>query len=190
MNIRFLERGGKQWFGGGIDLTPYYPVKSEIVSFHKKLKQVCDKHNPKYYPEFKKKCDEYFYIKHRGESRGVGGIFFDYLSEHLEATFDFVQDVGKCFTSIYIPLLAQNKDHSYSNRQREFQLIRRGRYVEFNLVYDRGTLFGLETEGRIESILMSLPPLVKWDYNYQFDNSAAKANLEEFLVPKNWVDLE
>ena len=158
MNIRYLERGGNQWFGGGIDLTPYYPYKADIITFHKQLKAVCDKHDPAYYPEFKKKCDEYFFIKHRNEARGVGGIFFDYLSNDLEKTFQFVQDVGNAFNSLYIPFLSSYKKKTYSEEQKEFQQIRRGRYVEFNLVYDRGTLFGLETQGRIESILMSLPP--------------------------------
>ena len=190
MNIRYLERGGNQWFGGGIDLTPYYPYKPDIITFHKQLKAVCDKHDPAYYPEFKKKCDEYFFIKHRNEARGVGGIFFDYLSNDLEKTFQFVQDVGNVFNSLYIPFLSSYKKKTYSEKQKEFQQIRRGRYVEFNLVYDRGTLFGLETQGRIESILMSLPPQVRWNYNHQNMAESPEAELSKFLVPQDWANME
>jgi len=190
MNVRYLERGEKQWFGGGIDLTPYYPVKSDIITFHKQLKIVCDNHNPAYYPEFKRKCDDYFFIKHRNEARGVGGIFFDYLSNDLEKTFEFVQDVGNAFNSLYIPLLSSYKNKVYSEEQRAFQQIRRGRYVEFNLVYDRGTLFGLETQGRIESILMSLPPQVRWNYNHQLKAGSPEAELSKFLVPQDWANME
>ena len=190
MNIRYLERGGNQWFGGGIDLTPYYPYKPDIITFHKQLKAVCDKHDPAYYPEFKKKCDEYFFIKHRNEARGVGGIFFDYLSDDLEKTFQFVQDIGNAFNSLYIPFLSSYKKKTYSEKQKEFQQIRRGRYVEFNLVYDRGTLFGLETQGRIESILMSLPPHVRWNYNHQDMAGSPEAELSKFLVPQDWANME
>ena len=190
MNVRYLERGEKQWFGGGIDLTPYYPVKTDIITFHKQLKIVCDNHNPEYYPEFKRQCDDYFFIKHRNEARGVGGIFFDYLSDNLEKTFEFVQDVGNAFNSLYIPLLSSYKNKVYSKEQRAFQQIRRGRYVEFNLVYDRGTLFGLETQGRIESILMSLPPQVRWNYNHQLKAGSPEAELSKFLVPQDWANME
>jgi len=190
MNVRYLERGEKQWFGGGIDLTPYYPVKTDIITFHKQLKIVCDNHNPEYYPEFKRQCDDYFFIKHRNEARGVGGIFFDYLSDNLEKTFEFVQDVGNAFNSLYIPLLSSYKNKVYSKEQRDFQQIRRGRYVEFNLVYDRGTLFGLETQGRIESILMSLPPKVRWNYNHQLKAGSPEAELSKFLVPQDWANME
>ncbi len=190
MNIRFLERGEKQWFGGGIDLTPYYPFKPDIITFHKQLKKVCDKHDPAYYSEFKKNCDEYFFIKHRNEARGVGGIFFDYLSDDLEKTFKFVLAVGKTFNSLYVPLLSRYKKKTYSDEQKEFQKIRRGRYVEFNLVYDRGTLFGLETQGRIESILMSLPPQVRWNYNHQSPAGTPEAELSNFLVPQDWANME
>ena len=190
MNIRYLERGEKQWFGGGIDLTPCYTVKSDIITFHKKLRSVCDKHDPAYYSEFKRKCDEYFFIKHRNEARGVGGIFFDYLSDDLEKTFQFVLDVGNTFNSLYIPFLSSYKKKTYSDKQKEFQQIRRGRYVEFNLVYDRGTLFGLETQGRIESILMSLPPQVRWNYNHQSEPGSPEVELSKFLVPQDWVKME
>ena len=189
MNIRYLERGDKIWFGGGVDLTPYYPEKSDIISFHKQLKEVCDRHNPDYYPEFKKNCDEYFYIKHRNEARGVGGIFFDYLSNNLEKSFQFVVDVGITFNKLYIPFIEKYKEKTYSKEQKEFQQIRRGRYVEFNLVYDRGTLFGLETQGRIESILMSLPPQVQWKYNHQIQPKSQESELAQFLVPQDWVSM-
>ena len=190
MNIRYLERGGKQWFGGGIDLTPFYPFKSDIINFHKQLKAVCDTHDPAYYPEFKKKCDEYFFIKHRKEARGVGGIFFDYLSDDLEKIFQFILDVGNTFNGLYTPFLSSYKNKVYSNEQKEFQQIRRGRYVEFNLVYDRGTLFGLETQGRIESILMSLPPQVRWKYNHQSIGGTPEAELPKFLVPQDWANMD
>ena len=190
MNVRYLERGEKQWFGGGIDLTPYYPVKTDIITFHKQLKIVCDNHNLEYYPEFKRQCDDYFFIKHRNEARGVGGIFFDYLSNNLEKTFEFVLDIGNAFNSLYIPLLSSYKNEVYSEEQRAFHQIRRGRYVEFNLVYDRGTLFGLETQGRIESILMSLPPQVRWNYNHQSKVRSPEAELSKFLVPQDWANME
>ena len=190
MNIRYLERGEKQWFGGGIDMTPYYPFKSDIITFHKKLRSVCDKHDPAYYSEFKRQCDEYFFIKHRNEARGVGGIFFDYLSDNLEKTFQFVLDVGNTFNGLYIPFLSSYKKKTYSDKQKEFQQIRRGRYVEFNLVYDRGTLFGLETQGRIESILMSLPPQVFWKYNHQSEPGSSEVELSKFLVPQDWANME
>jgi len=162
MNVRYLERGKKQWFGGGIDLTPFYPFEEDIVQFHKTLKETCDKHNAQYYPKFKKWCDEYFFIKHRNEPRGIGGIFFDYLTENLEQVFAFTADVGRAFLEVYLPIFQKRKKTPYSDKHREFQLYRRGRYVEFNLVYDRGTLFGLETDSRIESVLISLPPLTAW----------------------------
>ena len=186
MNIRYLERGEKQWFGGGIDLTPCYTVNSDIITFHKKLRSVCDKHDPAYYSEFKRKCDEYFFIKHRNEARGVGGIFFDYLSDDLEKTFQFVLDVGNTFNSLYIPFLSSYKKKTYSDKQKEFQQIRRGRYVEFNLVYDRGTLFGLQTGGRTESILMSMPPLARWEYNYTPTPGSAEEKLAGWLQPADW----
>jgi coproporphyrinogen III oxidase len=170
-NFRYLERGSKGWFGGGTDLTPYYPYLDDAKHFHFTLKNACDRFDASFYPRFKKWCDEYFFVKHRDEARGVGGLFFDYLTEEdgrsLESVFEFVQAVGRAFLPAYVPIASRRKAEAYTDREREFQLIRRGRYVEFNLVYDRGTTFGLETRGRAESILMSLPPLVKWVYDYR-----------------------
>ena len=173
-NFRYLERGSSGWFGGGTDLTPYYPYIEDAVHFHRTLKQACDRFDLSFYPRFKKSCDEYFFIKHRDEARGVGGIFFDYLtgeqtdpaqppaSRGIEFIFQLVRDVGQAFLPAYLPIAERRKDEAYTETERAFQLIRRGRYVEFNLVYDRGTHFGLETRGRAESILMSLPPVVRW----------------------------
>lgn len=171
MNIRYFEMSnGTYWFGGGIDLTPHYVDKEDARFFHEKLKAVCDKHHPAYYKEFKPWADEYFYIKHRKETRGIGGIFFDHLSadngiskaERLE----FVKDVGLSFAPIYTHFMKKNAKLPYGEREKEWQMLRRGRYVEFNLVYDRGTKFGLETDGRIESILMSLPAQAGWEYDF------------------------
>ena len=188
MNIRYIERAGKGWFGGGIDLTPYYPNRLNIINFHKSLKKICDNHDIADYSKFKEECDNYFYIKHRNEARGVGGIFFDYLCDNPEQTFEFIKDVGYSFNDIYLPILAEQKDKDYSDNHREFQLYRRGRYVEFNLVYDRGTLFGLETQGRIESILMSLPPLTSWTYNWSPENNTPEAELYDIIKPHDWVN--
>ena len=189
MNVRYLERGEKKWFGGGIDLTPYYPFEEDIIYFHQTLKITCDKHDPTYYSKFKKWCDEYFFIKHRNEPRGIGGIFFDYLCEDLEKEFSFTTDVGRAFIKTYLPILEKRMNTSYSNHHRQFQFFRRGRYVEFNLVYDRGTLFGLETGGRIESILLSLPPLTAWKYNWAPEPGSPEARLYEVLTPREWVEL-
>lgn len=191
-NFRFFQQSnGDVWFGGGIDLTPYYLDEGDVRQFHKTLKEVCDRHDTSYYPRFKKWCDEYFYIKHRGETRGVGGLFFDHLSgnaDELEKIFDFVQDVANHFLKLYVPIVEKHRSDSYSDEQKRWQLLRRGRYVEFNLVYDKGTLFGLETNGRIESILMSLPTLARWEY----DHSPTLGTKEETLLqvlrsPKEWV---
>jgi len=190
MNIRYIERGDKGWFGGGMDLTPYYPNTSNIIDFHKSLKHICDDHTIADYSTFKSNCDEYFFIKHRNEARGVGGIFFDYLSEDSEGIFDFLQAMGMGFNQIYLPIFTENKDKPFTEEQREFQLYRRGRYIEFNLVYDRGTLFGLETQGRIESILMSLPPLTSWTYNWSPEPNTPEAELYEIIKPKDWVNVE
>lgn len=171
MNIRYFEMSsGDWWFGGGIDLTPHYVEKGDARWFHQQLKGVCDLHDPEYYSRFKKWADDYFYIKHRKETRGVGGIFFDRLNSQeangKEKLFGFIQDIGKAFTPIYTTLISQNKDKPYGEEEQEWQKLRRGRYVEFNLVWDKGTKFGLDTDGRTESILMSLPPLAAWEYNY------------------------
>ena len=189
MNVRYLERDEKKWFGGGIDLTPYYPFEEDIIQFHKTLKGACDRHDLGYHRQFKKWCDEYFFIKHRDEPRGVGGIFFDHQTENLEAAFAFTLEVGRTILPAYIPILEKRKDRPYLDRHREFQLYRRGRYVEFNLLYDRGTLFGLESGGRIESILMSLPPVTAWTYNWAPEPGSAEAKLYEILKPRDWAEI-
>jgi len=188
-NFRYFEMSNDDaWFGGGTDLTPYYLHDEDAVHFHKTLKAVCDKHSPDYYPKFKKWCDEYFFIKHRGESRGIGGLFFDYQRDDLENFFLFVQDCGNAFLDAYLPIVKRRMNEPFGEREKDFQLIRRGRYVEFNLVYDRGTLFGLETQGRTESILMSLPTLAKWEYNYAPEKGSREEKLVEILKkPKEWV---
>ncbi len=163
MNTRFICTT-KQWFGGGADLTPIYPNDKDTADFHASLKHVCDAYDEEYYAKFKNWCDEYFYLKHRKETRGVGGIFYDYLdSGSFEKDFSFTQDVGKTFLEIYAEIVARHKDKPWTEEQREYQLRKRGRYVEFNLLYDRGTKFGLMTDGNVEAILMSMPPVVKWD---------------------------
>jgi coproporphyrinogen III oxidase len=215
LNYRYFEAGPVWWFGGGIDLTPYYPDVQDVKHFHQTLKDACDRHHPDYYPDFKLWCDEYFYLKHRDETRGVGGIFFDYqdgrgelyrgpdengpaaqYSQNIgelpqrswEDLFSFVNDCGKAFLPAYVPIAEAHKDQAYGDRERDFQLYRRGRYVEFNLVYDRGTIFGLQTNGRTESILMSLPPLVRWEYSYQPEENTPEHQLYDiFLKPQDWL---
>jgi coproporphyrinogen III oxidase len=189
-NFRFLTKGTKWWFGGGADLTPYYPYREDIIHFHKVWKQVCEQHRPVIdYPRLKKWCDEYFFLAHRGEPRGVGGIFFDYLEGDWETLFAFVCDCGNAFLQAYQPLVERRKDLPYSERQRVFQEFRRGRYVEFNLLYDRGTVFGLKTGGRVESILMSLPPRVRWEYNYRPEPGSPEAELYDYyLQPRDWAE--
>ena len=193
MNIRYFEmNNGVHWLGGGIDLTPHYVNENDAKFFHQSLKNVCDKHNPTYYAEYKKWADDYFFIKHRNETRGVGGIFFDRLNQSSEMSFEknlsFWKDVGSAFAPIYVELMNRNKNISYSEKETQWQLIRRSRYAEFNLVYDKGTKFGLETNGRIESILMSLPPLAAWHYNYIPDkNSAEEKTLSLLKKNINWV---
>ena len=172
MNVRYFEMSNKTWwFGGGIDLTPHYIDKDEAVYFHQQMKNVCHKHDPEFYSAFKKWADEYFYIKHRKESRGIGGIFFDKLNQEKGKTqgelFEFVKSVGQSFAPTYIEIATKKRDLVPTEEEKKWQMLRRGRYVEFNLVYDRGTKFGLETDGRIESILMSLPENAGWTYNYQ-----------------------
>lgn len=180
MNVRYFEMSnGTWWFGGGIDLTPHYIVEQEARYFHTRLKQVCDNHHSAYYPKFKKWADDYFYLKHRKETRGVGGIFFDRLSHQDDFTktarFNFVKEVGEAFAPIYTQFMLSNKDLPFTEEQKKWQMLRRGRYVEFNLVWDKGTKFGLDTDGRTESILMSMPPVANWVYNYQ----AKKGSEEE-----------
>ena len=216
LNYRYFEAGPVWWFGGGADLTPYYPFAEDAAHFHSVHKQACDAHHPEYYSVFKRWCDEYFYLKHRQETRGVGGIFFDYQDgqsslyrgphpegaaaaysnqiaslapRNWEELFAFVRDCGEAFLPAYIPIVNRRKSLEYGDRERNFQLYRRGRYVEFNLVYDRGTIFGLQTNGRTESILMSLPPLVRWEYAYKPEPNTPEAELyETFLKPQDWAN--
>jgi len=171
MNVRYFEMDETKWFGGGIDLTPVYFFEDDVRFFHRHLKSICDKFNKSYYPEFKSWADDYFFIRHRNETRGAGGIFFDHLKPSAEVTadrlFEFVIATGEAFIPVYSEIVNRNRDKSFGEREKAWQLLRRGRYAEFNLVYDRGTKFGLETDGRTESILMSLPPLASWTYNYK-----------------------
>jgi coproporphyrinogen III oxidase len=184
-NFRCLRRGATSWFGGGADLTPYYPVKEDVVHFHDTWKRACDAHDPAHYPRFKKWCDEYFYLPHRQETRGVGGIFFDHLVGDEGKTFDFVRACGDAFLPAYVPIVERRREDAYGERERQFQLLRRGRYVEFNLLYDRGTIFGLKTDGRVESILMSLPPLARWQYDPKLEGE--EAALKDWLKPQEWL---
>ncbi|MBA3970808.1 MAG: oxygen-dependent coproporphyrinogen oxidase [Bacteroidetes bacterium] len=171
MNVRYFEMStGVWWFGGGIDLTPHYVDEKDAAFFHNSLKTACDKHNPEYYPKFKKWADDYFFITHRNETRGIGGIFFDKLTAKdnvsRQELFSFVQEIGNTFAPMYTSLMNKNKSAEYSAEHKQWQLLRRGRYVEFNLIYDKGTKFGLESNGRVESILMSLPKTAGWEYDY------------------------
>ena len=188
-NFRYFEQdNGDAWFGGGTDLTPYYPYDEDAIHFHSTLKRACDTHDREFYPRFKKWSDEYFFIKHRGETRGLGGIFFDYLRGDTEKYFAFVQSVGNSFLETYLPIVHRRREEPWGEAERAWQLVRRGRYVEFNLVYDRGTIFGLETRGRTESILMSLPPRVHWRYDHTPIPGTREAYLVELLMhPKDWV---
>ncbi|MBA3696642.1 MAG: oxygen-dependent coproporphyrinogen oxidase [Methylotenera sp.] len=177
------------WFGGGMDLTPYYGFEEDCVHFHRTNKTALDPFSPAYYPKFKKQCDEYFYLKHRKEPRGIGGIFFDDFNElGFERSFELQRAVGDSFLNAYLPILQRRKDTPYTELKRDFQAYRRGRYVEFNLVYDRGTLFGLQSNGRTESILMSMPPIVKWRYDWKPEAGSAEAKLySDFLIDKDWL---
>lgn len=192
-NVRFFiaEKEGAEpvwWFGGGFDLTPFYPVEEDCRHWHQVSYDLCAPFGEQVYPEYKKWCDNYFYLKHREETRGVGGLFFDDLNFWpFDTCFEFMKAVGHGYLDAYLPIIERRKETPYSEQQRQFQLYRRGRYVEFNLVYDRGTLFGLQTGGRTESILMSMPPLVRWEYDWQPAADSAEAKLNEFLVPRDWV---
>ena len=192
-NVRFFvaEKEGEEpvwWFGGGFDLTPFYPFKEDVVHWHQTAKDICQPFGEEVYPEYKKWCDEYFYLKHRNETRGVGGLFFDDLNKwSFEQCFDYIKAVGAGFIDAYIPLIEKRKATPYDDTHRQFQLYRRGRYVEFNLVFDRGTLFGLQSGGRTESILMSMPPLARWEYNFQANDGSAEAKLQNYLVAQNWL---
>jgi len=187
-NFRYLTKGEKRWFGGGADLTPYYPYREDVIHFHRVWKEVCDRHAPRIdYRRLKRWCDEYFYLPHRSEPRGVGGIFFDYLAD--ADVFPFVRDCGDAFLDSYVPVARRRRNEPYSQSQRAFQEYRRSRYAEFNLLYDRGTLFGLKTGGRVESILMSLPPTVRWIYDFHPEPGSREAELyEKFLVPRAWAE--
>ena len=195
MNVRFFiaEKEGSEavwWFGGGFDLTPYFGFEEDARHWHRVAFEACREFGEDVYPRYKKWCDEYFYLKHRQEPRGIGGLFFDDLNEWgFEKCFRFLQNVGNNYLAAYSPIVERRKDMSYEDRHRQFQLYRRGRYVEFNLVYDRGTLFGLQSGGRTESILMSLPPLVRWQYDYQPEAGSEEADLyEKFLKTKDWLN--
>ncbi|MDX1695182.1 MAG: oxygen-dependent coproporphyrinogen oxidase [Ketobacteraceae bacterium] len=196
-NVRFFvaEKAGAEpvwWFGGGFDLTPYYPVEEDVVAWHETARAACDPFGDDVYARYKKWCDEYFYLKHRNETRGVGGLFFDDLNEPgFEESFALMRSVGDHFIKAYRPIVAKRKAEPYTEAQREFQLYRRGRYVEFNLVFDRGTLFGLQSGGRTESILMSLPSLVSWKYNWQPEPGSEEEKLyQRYLQPQDWLGLE
>ena len=192
MNVRFFEMSnGINWFGGGIDLTPHYVDIEDAKFFHSKIQAVCDKHSPQYYEKFKKWADDYFFIKHRKETRGIGGIFFDRLTQDenfsLTQRFDFVKAVGEAFAPIYTHFMTKNAPLEFSEREKHWQLLRRSRYVEFNLVYDAGTKFGLDTDGRIESILMSMPPQANWEYNFQPEiGSKEEETLKLLKKDINW----
>ena len=197
-NWRYFEMYDKQgslidqWFGGGQDLTPYYLFEEDAIHFHKTCKAACDIHNPLFYPKYKARCDDYFYNPHREEARGVGGLFFDYCKKspqmQIKDWFNFVTQIGNSFLDAYTPIVEKRKELPYTPAHKDWQEVRRGRYVEFNLVHDKGTLFGLKTNGRIESILMSLPPRVQWRYNHQPEAGSEEEKLIKVLKnPVNWV---
>lgn len=193
-NVRFFLAQPKDkpaiwWFGGGFDLTPYYGFEEDAIHWHQTAKYACDKFGENTYSEYKKWCDKYFYLPHRQEPRGIGGLFFDDLNEpDFDHCFSFLQSVGDHFVPAYCPIVEKRKDIPFSNKEKQFQLYRRGRYVEFNLVYDRGTLFGLQSGGRTESILMSLPPQVRWEYNWQPEKNSPESELyTNFLTAKDWL---
>ncbi|MCL1090215.1 oxygen-dependent coproporphyrinogen oxidase [Shewanella profunda] len=193
-NVRFFiaQKEGADpvwWFGGGFDLTPYYPFEEDVREWHQTSKDICAPFGDEVYPKYKKWCDEYFFLPHRNETRGVGGLFFDDLNQDgFEQSFSFMQAVGNGFLTAYAPIVERRKTTEFGERERQFQLYRRGRYVEFNLVYDRGTLFGLQTGGRTESILMSMPPLVRWQYAYMPEAGSPEADLyDNYLKPRDWV---
>ena len=192
-NVRFFSAQNKDtqawWFGGGYDLTPYYPFDEDVLHWHRTAEHACSEFGDGVYEKHKDWCDRYFFLKHRNETRGVGGLFFDDLNEWgFERCFAYQRSVGDSFLDAYLPIVARRQDHPHGERERQFQLYRRGRYVEFNLVYDRGTSFGLQSGGRTESILMSLPPLVRWQYNWQPEPGSPEARLyADFLRPRDWL---
>ena len=208
-NVRHIQRGPQSWFGGGTDLTPYYVVPADAAFFHRTLRACCDRHDAGFYPRFKRWCDDYFFLPHRNEPRGVGGLFFDYLGAGAEATagqpalgaasplerdaeamFAFVRDMGDAILTAYLPIVDRRRNDAWGERERDWQLLRRGRYVEFNLLYDRGTVFGLRTDGRVESILMSMPPEVRWAYAHAPEpGSPEAASLEAICARRDWAAL-
>ena len=194
LNVRLLsvqpaDKPAMSWFGGGMDLTPYYGFEEDAVHFHRTCKRALDPLDPGYYPRFKAWCDEYFFLKHRGEARGIGGIFFDdFHAPGHDAGFALMRATGEAFLDAYLPIVQRRRDLPFGEREREFQALRRGRYVEFNLVWDRGTLFGLQSGGRTESILMSMPPQVRWRYDWKPEPGTAEAKLyQQFLPPRDWA---
>ncbi len=198
MNVRFFVAKAQDssqediwWFGGGMDLTPYYGFEEDCIHFHRVNREALAPFGSDLYPAFKKECDEYFHLKHRKEPRGIGGIFFDDFNQNgFEQSFALQRAVGDAFTQAYLPIVQRRKDTPYGERERDFQAYRRGRYVEFNLVFDRGTLFGLQSNGRTESILLSMPPIVKWRYDWKPDAGSAEAKLyTDFLIDKNWLSI-
>ena len=191
-NVRYFraERDGEMvaaWFGGGFDLTPFYPVDEDVMHWHRTAQALCAPFGEERYAAHKRWCDEYFFLRHRNETRGVGGLFFDDLGQDFERDFAYQRAVGDGFLDAYLPIVERRKDTPYGEAERAFQLYRRGRYVEFNLVYDRGTLFGLQSGGRAESILMSLPPRVRWEYGFAPEPGSAEARLMDYLVPRDWL---
>ncbi|MBO1111210.1 oxygen-dependent coproporphyrinogen oxidase [Bordetella petrii] len=196
MNVRMFVAAARPghdendvfWFGGGLDLTPYYAFEDDARHFHQTCRAALDPHGPSYYPQYKRWCDEYFYLKHRQEMRGIGGIFFDDLNEPgFDASFALLRSVGNAFLPAYLPIVQRRRDTPYTQAQRDFQAYRRGRYVEFNLVFDRGTLFGLQSGGRTESILLSMPPMAQWRYDWQPAPGTPEAALAGFLQPRDWA---
>ncbi len=191
--FRTVPKDGEQahwWFGGGFDLTPYYPFEKDIKHWHQVAYDTCQPFGDDVYPRYKKWCDDYFYLKHRGETRGVGGLFFDDLNEWgFDRCFEFIQAVGRAYCEAYLPIVKRHRDSAFDSEHKVFQKYRRGRYVEFNLVYDRGTLFGLQSGGRTESILMSLPPEVSYRYNYRPETGTQEAKLYDYLKPRDWLGL-
>lgn len=191
-NVRFFiaEKDGEApiwWFGGGFDLTPFYPFETDCEDWHREAKALCAPFGDEIYAEHKAWCDRYFFLPHRNEARGIGGLFFDDLNQwEFEKCFDYIKAVGEGYLRAYVPIVIRRKDTPYGERERNFQLYRRGRYVEFNLVYDRGTLFGLQSGGRTESILMSMPPLARWEYGFEPEPDSPEAQLSSFLVPRAW----
>lgn len=189
MNVRHFSAGDLWWFGGGVDLTPVYPVKEEVIAFHRALHDLCTAHGEDY-AKHKEACDEYFFIRHRNETRGVGGLFFDHMREDKTKNLAFIEAVGRAFPDLYRPMVDANRSAPYTDAERDFQLYRRSRYVEFNLVYDRGTLFGLQSSGRIESILMSMPAEARWRYDWRPEPGSREAELTDvYLTPQDWLGM-